>query len=62
MRNPIPYPLSALKVSFEINPFGFWWKPSLIINHDLTEFAKQQGVVLWWARWLWFQVSVGWWT
>lgn len=62
MTNPIPYPLRALRVSFDLNPFGFWWRPSAKIQRDLSEHAKQQGVDLWWARWLWFQISASRWV
>ena len=62
MRNPIPYPLRAFKLSLDLNPFGFWLKPSLTIKRDLTEHAKQQGAAILWARWLWFQVSVSRWV
>jgi hypothetical protein len=52
----IPYPMSAMRISFSICPFTFWWKPSFT-KKDLTEFAREQGATLWWARWLWFQIS-----
>lgn len=62
MRKPlIPYPLRATKLSIELNPFGFWWKPSFT-RRRLTESAKQQGSAIWWARWLWFQISYSRWV
>lgn len=52
----VPYPLRAMKISLDINPTGCWWKPSFT-KRNLTERAKAEGEMIWWARWLWFQVS-----
>jgi hypothetical protein len=57
----IPYPLRALKLSLDINPFGFWWKPTWTHRRGLSEEARENGETIAWARWLWFQVSVGRW-
>lgn len=57
----IPYPLSAMRISFDVNPFGFWWKPDWVFKRDLTEFAKSQGTTIWWVRWAWFQISYSRW-
>ena len=61
-RKPIiPYPLSATKITLDLNPFGFWLKPSFRHRRDLTEFAREQGTTVWEFRWLWFQISYGRW-
>ena len=52
----IRYPLRAMKISVDINPTGCWWRPSFT-KRDLTERAKAEGETIWWARWLWFQIS-----
>lgn len=62
MKNPIPYPLRAAKISIEINPFGFWIKPTCLYNKYLSERAKADGSTIWWARWAWFQVSYSRWV
>jgi hypothetical protein len=62
MRNPIPYPLRAIKISLDINPFGFWWKPTFTRRKSLTERAKANGETIWWARWAWFQISYSRWV
>lgn len=56
-----PYPLRATKLSLSITPFGFWLKPSFTYRRNLTEFAKEQGETIWWARWAWFQISYSRW-
>ena len=61
MKNPIPYPLRAAKISIDFNPFGFWLKPSFTYRQDLTEQARRDGNAIWWARWLWFQISYSRW-
>jgi hypothetical protein len=61
MRNPIPYPLRAAKISIELNPFGFWWKPSFFRKKYISERAKADGNAIWWARWAWFQISYSRW-
>ena len=61
MNNPIPYPLRATRVSFELNPFGFWIVPRFQWRRDLTEQAKADGATIWWARWAWFQISFSRW-
>lgn len=61
MKNPIPYPLRATRIAIELNPFGFWWKPQFTYRSELTEAAKSDGQNIWWARWLWFQISFGRW-
>jgi len=58
----VPYPLRAMKISIDINLFGFWWKPSFTNRNDLSEDAKEQGHSIWWFRWLWFQISYGRWV
>lgn len=62
MTKLIPYPLSAAKLSLEIQPFGFWLLPSFRWRRDLTEVAKEQGEAIWWLRWAWFQVSYSRWV
>ena len=59
MKNPIPYPLRAARISLELVPFGFWWKPFYHRHKTMTEAAKQDGQTIWWARWAWFQISYG---
>lgn len=62
MRNPIPYPLRAMRLSLSVNPFGFWLKPSFRHQRSLTERAKADGETIWWVRWLWFQISYSRWV
>jgi hypothetical protein len=57
----IPYPLRAARITLDINPFGFWLKPTFTWRHDLTESAKEDGETIWFARWAWFQISFGRW-
>ena len=57
MKNPIPYPLRSAKLSFEIQPFGFWFVPRFTRRKGLTESAKQQGASQWWFRFAWFQLA-----
>jgi len=56
----IPYPLRATKISLDLNPFGFW-EPSFHHNKKLTEAAKRDGNVIWYARFAWFQISFSRW-
>lgn len=58
----IPYPLRATKISIDFNPFGFWLKPDWQYRRYMTAFEKAQGHTIWWARWLWFQVSYSRWV
>lgn len=58
----LPYPLRAVKLSLDLNLFGFWWKPDWHYRQGLTEAAKADGATIWWARWLWFQVSYSRWV
>ena len=60
----IPYPLRAAKLSFSIkfNIFDPWWLPEFVWKRDLTERAKQDGVAIWWVRWLYFQISFSRWV
>lgn len=62
MKNPIPYPLRAVKISIELNPFGFWMMPKYFHNKYLSERAKADGNTIWWARWAWFQISYSRWV
>jgi len=62
MKNPIPYPLRATRLDLSLNPFGFWLLPRFRNRTDLTELAKEQGETIWYARWLWFQISFGRWV
>lgn len=39
-----PYPLRATRITFDLNIFGFWW-PVARWNKELTERAKEEGVV-----------------
>lgn len=61
MKNPIPYPLRAAKISIELNPFGFWLIPEFRRKKWMTERAKADGNAIWWARWAWFQISYSRW-
>lgn len=58
----IPYPLRATKISLDLNPFGFWLKPRYSFNFGLTEMQKEQGELIWWVRWAWFQISYSRWV
>ena len=57
MNKLIKYPACAFKLSIDFNPFGFWWKPRLVIKRSLTEHAKVHGAIIWYFRWGWFQIS-----
>lgn len=57
----IPYPLRAACISIQIQPFGFWLKPRFVHRKELTEFARENGETIWWARWAWFQISYSRW-
>lgn len=61
-RRVIPYPLSAARLSLDFAPFVFWAKPQWRHRKHLTETAKRDGERIWWARWLWFQVSYSRWV
>lgn len=56
----LPYPLRAAKLSIDLNPFGFWWKPSFH-NFKRNEYAKAEGCCQWYVRWLWFQITFARW-
>ena len=58
----IPYPLRATKITLDLNPFGFWLKPSFVWRKTLTEQVKAKGEKIWWARWAWFQISYSRWV
>lgn len=58
MKQIIPYPLRATKLDISICPFTFWWKPTFT-KRKLDEKWRKAGTTLWWARWLWFQISYG---
>lgn len=57
----VSYPLRAAKISIDINPFGFWWKPVFQRFPTMTEAAKVEGCTIWYARWAWFQISYARW-
>ena len=57
----LPYPLRATRVSIDLNPFGFWWRPQFR-RMDVTERAKCDGSPIWWARFAWFQISYSRWV
>jgi hypothetical protein len=57
----IPYPLSAAKITLELMPFGIWLKPRFRYRRHLSEMDREQGDTIWWARWLWFQISYSRW-
>ena len=61
MRKLIPYPLRAARISISINPFGFWWKPEFRHNKKMPERYRQDGMVIWWARFAWFHISYSRW-
>jgi hypothetical protein len=56
------YPLRAMRISFELMPFGIWLKPQFVYRRHLAEQALESGERLWWFRWLWVQVSYSRWT
>lgn len=62
IQRAIPYPARSAKLSVDINIFGFWWKPSFVYRKHLTERARADGDAIWWARWLWFQISYSRWV
>ena len=53
----IPYPARSAKLSIDINLTGCWWKPSYTYRSRLSEREKREGEMIWWARWLIFQIS-----
>lgn len=55
MKKIIPYPLRAARLSLDLHPFGFWMPK--FRKTGTTEEGKQQGNVIWYARFAWFQVS-----
>jgi len=62
MKNPIPYPLRATKLTLDFNPFGFWWRPVFARHRGcINEEAKRRGAKQWWFRWAWFQISYSRW-
>ena len=58
----LPYPLRATKITLDLNPFGFWLKPDWHHRKSLSEASRSDGEKIWWARWLWFQVSYSRWV
>jgi hypothetical protein len=52
------YPLNAIRldISFMFDPFNLWWKPRFV-KRNITEFQKEQGEDIWWARWLFLQIT-----
>lgn len=62
MKRLISYPLRATKFALEFKPFGIWWRPQFTYRRGLSEMAKANGETIWWARWLWFQLSFGRWV
>jgi hypothetical protein len=58
----IPYPLRAMKISLDIAPFAFWFVPTFRHRRALTETAREAGQCIWYARWLWFQISYSRWV
>ena len=53
----VPYPLRAARLSLDLNLLGCWWFPRVRVFPTLTEQAKAEGSTIWYARWLFFQVS-----
>lgn len=60
----IPYPLRAarLNLSLKFNLLDPWLLPQFTWKRNLTEQAKKDGETIWWARWLYFQVSYSRWV
>lgn len=56
----VPYPARAARLSISLTVFP-WWKPAYHKRH-LTEQEKEDGEVIWWARWMWVQVSYSRWA
>jgi len=56
-----PYPLRAMRISVSFRIFP-QWRPSYTYKRDLTELAKADGVIIWWASWLWVQISYNRWV
>ena len=52
----IPYPLRAARISFTLNPFGFW-KPTFSHRKNLAEKYRREGETIWWLQFAWFQIS-----
>lgn len=53
----VPYPARATKLTLDLNLTGCWWRPTFTHRKTLSEAARRDGETIWWARWLWFQVS-----
>lgn len=58
----LPYPLRAAKISIDIQPFGFWLRPSFVHRKTLTEQARESGETIWFVRWAFFQISYSRWV
>jgi hypothetical protein len=57
----VPYPLRAARISLSLTLFP-WWRPRFQWNCNLTDTAKRDGETIWYARWLWFQISYSRWV
>lgn len=59
----IPYPLRAMRlsISLKLNIFDPWLVPDFY-KMNLTEQELANGETLWWARWLYFQISYSRWV
>lgn len=62
MRNRIPYPLRAARLSLAFHPFsvfGGTWFDYVNKSETLTESAKSDGATIWWIRFGPFTLSYG---
>lgn len=59
MKNIIPYPLRAAKISIDLHPFIFWMPRFRKVG--LTELAKQQGGCIWYMRFAFIEIRFSRW-
>jgi len=57
----VPYPLRAMRFDVSFGPFTFWWKPYFFHRKSLTEQARVDGAIIWYAHWLFFRISYSRW-
>lgn len=56
----LPYPLRAARISVSFG-LHICWVPVFYHNKKLTEWAKEQGSIIWSVRWLFIHVDFSRW-